>query len=234
LRVGVSTDLGGVMVSETVRRSFAQRVEALAGLVGEVVEVAVDLTPASEVDWQLRADVFATQYHRDIDTYDEGFNPNIRRTYENALASSVLDIARARRRQMELFQSFDRAFDEVDVVICPGVSVPPFPWRDLYPRSVDGEPVANYMAWLALSASLTVVGNPVTVIPAGRDEQGTPFGLQLVGPAFGDRQLLATAAVLEGAFGQDDLLARPTVDPRSLTGLRSACAVDGRRVQIDG
>lgn len=234
LRVGVSADLGGVMVSQTVRRSFAQRVEALAGLVGEVVEVAVDLTPASEVDWQLRADVFATQYHRDIDTYDEGFNPNIRRTYENALASSVLDIARARRLQMELFQSFDQAFDEVDVVICPGVSVPPFPWRDLYPRSVDGEPVANYMAWLALSASLTVVGNPVTVIPAGRDEQGTPFGLQLVGPAFGDRQVLATAAALEGAFSHDDLLARPAVDPRSFTGLRSACAVDGRRVQIDG
>jgi amidase len=232
LRVGVTPDLGGVMVSDTVRRSFESRVSELERMVGAVVRPAIDLTPASGIDWQLRADVFATQYHRDIDDYDEGFNPNIRRTYENALTSTVLDIARARRAQMELFQQFDEVFDEVDVVLCPGVSVPPFRWRDLYPRTVDGEPVENYMAWLALSASLTVVGNPVTALPAGLDEQGTPFGLQVVGPMHSDHRLLSICAALESAFASNPVLRRPEPDRDRLAVTESACRTDGRTVQL--
>ncbi len=233
LRVGVSADLGGVMVSDTVRRSFEARVAALEPLVREIVVPPVDLTPASSVDWQLRADVFATQYHREIDQYDEGFNPNIRRTYENALSTTVLDIARARRTQMELYQSFDEVFGEVDILLCPGVSVPPFPWRELYPRRVDGLPVDNYMAWLALSSSLTVVGNPVTALPAGLDEQGTPFGLQVVGPMHGDHRLLSVAAALEAAFAGHSLLGRPEPDRDTLAGTTSSCRTEGRTVQLD-
>ena len=232
LRIGVTPDLGGVMVSETIRRSFEARVVELEKIVGVVRRPSIDLTAASGIDWQLRADVFATQYHRDIDQYDEGFNPNIRRTYENALGSTVLDIARARRAQMELYQEFDQVFDDVDIVVCPGVSVPPFPWRDLFPRTVDGSPVDNYMAWLALSASLTVVGNPVTALPAGLDEQGTPFGLQIVGPMHGDHRLLSIAAALEAAFDRTPLLARPLPDHDRLAVTESTCRTDGRAVQL--
>ena len=231
LRIGVTDDLGGVMVSETVRRSFASRVEALTRLGADVVPVPVDLTPASEIDWQLRADVFATQYHRDIESYDEGFNPNVLRTYENALSTSVLEIARARRGQMELFQSFDAIFDDVDVVLCPGVSVPPFPWRDLFPREVDGAAVENYMAWLALSAALTVVGNPVTALPTGLDEQGTPFGVQVVGPMHGDRRVLSAASALEAAFATTEFR-RPEPDLGYLRTVESRCREDGVTVQL--
>ena len=234
LKVGVTPDLGGVMVSESVRTTFADRVGRMGEFVGDVREIAVDLTDASSIDWQLRADVFATQYHRDIDRYDEGFNPNIRRTYENALTTTVLDVAKARRRQMELYQRFDEVFDEVDVVVCPGVSVPPFPWRDLYPRTVDGAPVDNYMAWLALSSSLTVVGTPVTALPAGLDAQGTPFGLQLVGPMHSDHRLLSIAGALEAAFALDPHLHRPVPDLEALARTDSRCAIDGRTVQLEG
>ena len=232
LRIGVTADLGGVMVSNSIRRSFEQRVSALGRLVADVVEPPIDLTTASEIDWQLRADVFATQYHRDIDQYDEGFNPNIRRTYDNALSTTVLDVARARRAQMELYQRFDEVFDQVDVVICPGVSVPPFPWRELYPRTVDGAAVENYMAWLALSASLTVIGNPVTALPAGLDENGTPFGLQVVGPMYADHRLLSIAAALEDAFALDPALARPVPDLVALASTTSDCRTAGRMVQL--
>jgi len=235
LRVGVSSDLGGVLVSDHVRRVFADRVEAMAGMVGDVVEVDVDLTSASGIDWYLRADVFATQYHRDVDAglFDEGFNPNVLATYERALTASVLDIARARRSQMELYQAFDRVFDEVDVVLCPGVSVPPFSWRELNPRTIDGEPVDNYMAWLALSASLTVVGNPVTALPAGLDEQGTPFGVQVIGPLHHDHRLLSSAAALERAFEGVPELRRPVPDIVSLSRLETECRTAGRTVQLD-
>ncbi len=243
LRVGVSTDLGGLLVSEAVRTTFADRVERLAGLVGSVTSANIDLSDALDVDWQLRSDVFATNYHRNIHKFDSdtgidgdtgnadgGFNPNIRATYEEALNTTVLDIAKARRRQVELYRATDALFDKFDVLICPGVSVPPFDWHQLYPAEIDGQPVRNYMAWLGLSAALTVVGHPTVALPCGRDPQGTPFGLQLVGPSYGDRRLLGIAAALEAAFADDPVTARPLPDIDWLSSVRTTCKTEGRQV----
>ena len=242
LRVGVSADLGGLLVSEAVRAVFADRVERLAGVVGSVDEAGIDLSDALDVDWQLRSDIFATNYHRSIHKFDPdvagpdakasdgGFNPNIRATYDEALSTTVLDIAKARRRQVELFRATDALFDTYDVLICPGVSVPPFDWHQLYPAEIDGQPVRNYMAWLGLSAALTVVGHPTTALPCGLDGQGTPFGLQLVGPSYGDRRLLGIAAALEAAFADDPVTARPVPDVNWLGTVETACRTEGRLV----
>ncbi len=61
---------------------------------------------------------------------------------------------------MELYQAFAAIYDDYDVVVCPGVSIPPFEWKYLNPREIDGVAVTNYMAWLALTSSITVVGHP--------------------------------------------------------------------------
>ncbi len=230
LRIGISEDLGGVLVSESIRSVFRSRVDALADHVGGCEVVDVDLRPASEIDWLLRSDVFVAQYHREAAEWDERFNPNIRRTYESALATPMEDIARARRTQMDLYQDFQAVYDEVDVVICPGVSVSPFPWRDLYPLEVDGAPIDNYMAWLALTASITVIGHPVTALPCGLDDLGLPFGLQLIGPVYSDRRLLSIAKALEELFADDATMARPVPDFTRLQAETVSLRTEGRTV----
>jgi Asp-tRNA(Asn)/Glu-tRNA(Gln) amidotransferase A subunit family amidase len=109
--------------------------------------------------------------------------------------------------------------------------VPPFPWIHLNPREIDGQPVENYMAWLALTASITVVGHPVVALPCGRDERGTPFGIQVIGPMYGDRALLAAARALEQAFAADASLARPVPDIERLATTTSECRTRGRTMQ---
>jgi amidase len=231
LRVAVTDDLGGVLVSESIRRSFADRVSRIAALVGVCERAPVDLRDAPTVDWHLRQDLFVSQWGRDAATWDERFNPNIRATYQSALATPMAAIAAARRRQMELYQSFAALFDDFDLVICPGVSIPPFEWTSLNPQTIDGRPVENYMAWLALTASITVIGHPVVALPCGRDEQGTPFGIQVIGPMYEDRRLLAAAHALEQAFARDPALARPTADIARLAATPSDCRTRGRLVQ---
>jgi Asp-tRNA(Asn)/Glu-tRNA(Gln) amidotransferase A subunit family amidase len=212
LRVAVTPDLGGVLVSRAVAQTFADRVERLGRLVGRCEAHPIDLSAAPGVDWALRQDVFVAQYARDAERWDEGFNPNIRQTYDDALRTEMVDIAKARRLQVELYRRFAAVFDDVDLVVCPGVSIPPFPWRHLNPQEIDGRPVENYMAWLGLTASITVIGHPVVALPCGLDGEGMPFGIQVIGPMFGDRAVLSAAAALEAAFAADPVTARPTPD----------------------
>ena len=49
-------------------------------------------------------------------------------------------------------------------------------------------------------------------IPCGVDEQGMPFGLQIVGPRGGDALVLAVAAELEALLAGDARTARPVPD----------------------
>ncbi|MFV0259739.1 MAG: amidase [Acidimicrobiales bacterium] len=234
LRVGVSPDLGGVLVSQDVRDTFADRVSRLGDAVGRCEPVDLDLAAAADVDWRLRADVFVTQYQEERASWDEGFNPNIVATYEAALRTPMEDIAAARGRQLDLIRSAARVFDEFDVVVCPGVSVPPFPWAELYPRTVDGAPVENYMAWLSLTAAITVIGHPVVAVPCGRDRTGLPFGLQVIGPRFADRRVLSVARALERIFADDPATIRPVPDLTPLTTDRQGLRTRGRTVQLDG
>ncbi len=212
LKIAVTEDLGGVMVSETIRQTFRERVGRFARHFGRCEWSDVDLRQATDVDWKLRSEIFVAQYADEVATWDEDFNPNIRRNVEAATRMSMQDIAMAHRRQMQLYQQFQEIFDEFDLLICPGVSVPPFPWKELHPTSVDGRPVRTYMEWLGLTAALTVVGHPVTALPCGRDRNGTPFGIQLVGANFSDRFLLGAAQALERVFAADPELVRPAPD----------------------
>lgn len=209
LRVGVSADLGGVLVSKSIRRTFAERVEAMSGCFASCEPADIDLTAAPDVDWALRQDVFAAQYARTAPRWDEGFNPNIRQTYDAALRTEMVDIALARRNQVDLYQHLAAAFDRFDLILCPGVSISPFPWTQLNPEVIDNQPVTNYMAWLNLTAAITVVGHPVTALPCGLDEAGMPFGIQVIGPMYGDHLVLSAAHALEQHNAADSRLARP-------------------------
>ncbi|MBV1906658.1 MAG: amidase [Pseudomonadales bacterium] len=221
LRVAFSADLGGVLVSESIRRTFEDRIESIAGMVGTCERHSVDLRSAPDVDWHLRQDVFVSQYFQDAAAWDQDFNPNIQATYNSALNTPMADIAQARCTQLELHRKFSSIFEEFDVFICPGVSVSPFPWVHMNPQSIDGQSVENYMAWLALTSTFTVVGHPVVALPCGLDEQGLPFGVQVVGRMYEDHRLLSIAHVLEQAFAKTSKLARPIPDFEQLSNMKT-------------
>ena len=74
----------------------------------------------------------------------------------------------------------------------------------------------NYLQWVGLTSSLSVTGHPITALPCGYEPSGTPFGIQVVGPKFGDRFTLSVAAALEDYFQSDDAMARPVPNLEAL------------------
>jgi amidase len=102
----------------------------------------------------------------------------------------------------QLRWAWHRFFQDYDLVVMPAAATSAFP-RDEGPQDarridVDGSQQTHYqqMFWAGLTG---VAFLPSTVVPTGPDANGLPIGVQLVGPAFGDRVTIGVAGALEAA-----------------------------------
>jgi Asp-tRNA(Asn)/Glu-tRNA(Gln) amidotransferase A subunit family amidase len=98
------------------------------------------------------------------------------------------------------------------LIICPAASVVPFPVEETYVAEIDGEKMATYITWIAITYAITLTSHPATVIPCGLGPSGMPFGLQIVGRNRDDAGTLAIAAALEAALAEDPEYRRPVPD----------------------
>ncbi len=88
-------------------------------------------------------------------------------------------------------QDFDQAFGEVDVIACP---VSPTTAFRIGERMDD--PLQMYLSDV-FSLAINLSGICGVSVPCGFDGDGLPVGLQLLGPAFGESQILKAAHAYE-------------------------------------
>lgn len=197
-----------------VSGNVAERVRAVGRTLDELgAHVVDDARPEFDADHALK--VFADLLHGFLG----GVNPPEVWERERRKADELPDddhrLATFRARTMShhnwlrlhnqrdiLRWAWRRFFDDYDVVVMPISATSAFP-HDHSPMSgrtidVDGaqQPYILQAFWAGLAG---VAHLPATVIPTGVDDAGLPIGVQLVGPAFGDRITIGFARVLENA-----------------------------------
>ncbi|KPF71208.1 amidase [Bosea sp. AAP35] len=209
LRVAITPDFGFAPTEKHIRKVFADKLSAFASLFGAVEEATPDCAGTDETFEVLRAVGFLANLHDTVRDTPEMVGPNVRANVEEGLRYGALDIARALKRQTAIYQRWQGFFENYDVILSPAVTLSPRPWAELYPAEIDGQPTRTYFHWLALAYAATTVGHPAISLPVGLDDNGMPFGLQIVGPRGGDAKVLAVAAALEAALAGDPLTARP-------------------------
>ena len=128
-------------------------------------------------------------------TRKEGFGDEVKRrillgTY--ALSAGYHDkyYKKAQDARAWVKQDFDEALSEADVLASPTMPVPPVEEGE----SLD-DPLQMYLAD-ANTVPINLADLPAISVPAGETD-GLPVGLQLVGPAFGEAQLIQAASALE-------------------------------------
>ncbi|MEO1018532.1 MAG: amidase family protein [Pseudomonadota bacterium] len=215
LHLALSEDLGFAPVAQTIRETFRER----APLVGTHFKSTSDTAPllkgADEIFETIRAVNFLASHHERYENNPESLGPNTRANYEQGMAMSLADFAHAHMAQTKLYREAQAFFNEVDVLICPGAAVSPFPWTQLYVEEIDGQKLRTYFHWLAITYGLTLLGHPVAAIPCGLDAHGLPFGIQICGPKNADRFVLGVAHALELALAANPATARPVPDIES-------------------
>ena len=217
LKVAVSCDLGFALVDDGIRRTFESRVAALAPAFRECVQAHPSMENASRAFWLIRGVYFLAgrldiyRDHKDL------LGPNVVGNVEAGLGMKPEDIGWAFAEEARIYRNLQSFFDDVDVLICPTVAVPPFPVEELYCTHINGVETSSYIQWADLTSGLTITGHPIVSLPCGRDSTGTPFGLQIVAPRkHSERFLIAVAAAIERYCKTDPALARPVPDIAAL------------------
>jgi amidase len=124
---------------------------------------------------------------------------------EGGPSTSHRDWVQADRRRYALAARWRRLFARWDVVLTPTAPTTAFP-HDARPfdqrtLDVDGQAVPYRLLplWTALP---TPTGHPATTMPIGRDANGLPIGVQVIGPRLEDRTPIAFAGMVEALRGE--------------------------------
>ena len=224
LRVGVIRELNDVKISDDMKKLFDARVADLKSLGAEIVEVSIPnildalaayyiIAPAEASSNLARYDGMRYGLRVEgsdlIDTYKKtraaGFGDEVQRRMivGTAVLSSesyeVYFMQAARVRHM-IADSFNAAFEQCDLIVCPTSS------GTALPLDSDLSPL-EYYALDMFTVAMNLAGIPACSVPAGLAGNGLPLGVQVVGRRFDDLRVMQLAKHIEQFAGVDN---RPT------------------------
>ena len=139
-----------------------------------------------------------------IDMYEktrsEGFGAEVQRrimigTY--VLSSGYYDAyyLKAQKVRKLIKNDFDEAYKKVDAILTPSTPSSAFKIGEK-----KDDPVSMYLNDI-FTVPVNLAGLPAISIPAGHDEKGYPLGLQIIGKAFKEQEVLNIAYAMEDKIG---------------------------------
>lgn len=216
-RVAFTDDFGFAMTERLVVGSFQDKLARFGHVFGRLEQAHPDCAEADDTFAVIRALVFSG-HHRDLlQRYPDKMGPNIVDNIREGESYTALDVVRALSNQTRLYWAWQQFFEQHDFILAPTTTISPRDWHELYPTEIDGKPTRSYYHWLSMAYASTLAGHPSVTLPAGRDRNGMPFGLQIIGRRGSDLQTLAFSAELEALFADDAELQRPQIDLDYLT-----------------
>ena len=196
-RVAFSEDLGITPVDREVRKIIRLAAEQFQKAGVHVEEACPDVSDSYSIFQTLRAQSYAIGMRDLMRDHRVALKPEVIWNTEKGLALSMVDISNAELARTALMQRVAHFFESYDVLICPATIVPPFPVEERAVMSCDGVAFETYIDWLLIVAVATLAGCPALSLPCGFTKEGLPVGLQMIGPANGEANLLAAAHHLE-------------------------------------
>ena len=219
LRVALTPDFGFAPTERHVAEVFAEKTSLFRHVFARAEDASPDCTGTDESFEVLRSLAFLSAHADKVRDRPGDIGPNVRANVAEGQRYSAADVARAMTVQTQVYRRWQSFFQHHDVILTPSITISPRSWRELFPAEIDGKATRTYFHWLALAYAVTLPGHPAVSLPLGRDRNGMPFGLQIVGPRGGDAFVLAVAQALETLLAGDARTARPVPD---LTQLRAA------------
>ena len=121
-------------------------------------------------------------------------DPDFKAQAELGAQLSALDIQKLHLRRGALGSHMRQFMQRYDLLITPAVSIPAF---DAHPAGHSPMTPHAMLGWTPFCYPFNLTQQPACSIPCGLTKDGLPIGLQIVGPMFGDAQVLRAARAYE-------------------------------------
>jgi aspartyl-tRNA(Asn)/glutamyl-tRNA(Gln) amidotransferase subunit A len=200
LRVGVPTNYFFEHVHPDVERSVRAAITVLEGLGAELREVTVpyaDQILAAE--WAIIMPEASSYHQRTLREVPGLYLEDTRVSLEAGELVLATDYIKALRLRTLMQQGWAAMFDDIDVLVTPGM---PFAAPEVGATGTtwsDGvtEPITPALIRLTSPGNLT--GQPVLSLPVGFDGAGLPLGMQVTGRPFDEATVLRVGMAYERA-----------------------------------
>ena len=84
-----------------------------------------------------------------------------------------------------------------DFLLLPVTQVLPFPIETDWVRDINGVEMKTYIDWMMSCSLISLTEHPALSMPCGFSPDGLPVGLQIVGPARGELDVLQLGFAFE-------------------------------------
>ncbi len=200
-RVAWCPDLGGLPLDRRVRKVLEAQRSTFEDLGCIVEEACPDFTNVDDIFVTLRTWASWHQYGPLLAEHRAEIKPEAIWDIERGAALTGEDVARALSQQGQLLERVRQFQERYEFMVCAVNQVPPFDAAETWPRSIDGVPMDSYIAWMKSAYWISTTGRPAISVPAGFTDDGLPVGVQIVGRARDDLNVLKIAYAFEQATG---------------------------------
>lgn len=218
LRVGVIQETFGEGLEPAVKDAVTKAIEILQQLGAEIQviscprfayglpayyviapsEASANLARYDGVKYGFRAPDTDNLLEMYAQTRAEGFGAEVKRrimigTYTLSAGYYDAYYLKAQKVRTLIKEDFDRAFVQVDVLVCPTAPTTAFKVGEK-----TNDPISMYLSDL-MTIPVNLAGLPAISLPCGFDAKGMPIGLQLIGKVLSESLLFRVAYAYEQA-----------------------------------
>ena len=215
VRIGIIKETFGEGIDSQVEQAVTKAIEQLQNLGAEIhviscpnfrygiasyyiiapSEASANLARYDGVKYGMRsqdADTLISMYNH---TRAKGFGAEVKRrimigTYTLSAGYYDAYYLKAQKFRTLIKEDFEKAFRQVDVLVCPTVPMTAFKAGE------KDDPLSMYLTDL-MTIPVNLAGLPGMSIPCGFDDNGLPIGLQMIGKVLGEEQLFQIAYAYE-------------------------------------
>lgn len=198
LRVGIPQNYYFDRVAKPVATAVRQAAAHLRQRGATLMEVDIPLADyLIPTQWGLMMAESASVHARDIRRAASLYGEDVRALLEAGQLLPATDYLKAQRARQLIVAQWKALFEQIDIVLAP--TVPQTAARIGQENFVwlDGSHESVAEAYVRLCAPANVTGLPALTVPFGKDEEGMPVGVQVMGRALDDATVLCAGLVIE-------------------------------------